>query len=83
MGNDPERARCNGCDRHCRFKHFRSGDVDDGWSETAPVGALDRCRGPAPVYDLIGNVAEWCHNPGKSPEFSVRGGSWGQIDAFL
>jgi formylglycine-generating enzyme required for sulfatase activity len=81
---DGEPARhCNTCDRSCRFQHFRNGDVDDGWQGTAPVEALSDCVGPEGVFDLVGNVAEWCQGDGENGSRGVRGGSWAQIGALL
>lgn len=79
-GDDPPEGRCNTCDQSCPFVNFRSEGSDDGWRETAPVGTLASCRGAADVFDLVGNVAEWCRADGS---FQVRGGSWGHVGVFL
>lgn len=79
-GTQAPEGRCNTCDKQCAFRHFRNDEIDDGWRETAPVGALRDCRSTAGVFDLIGNVAEWCR---AVDGYQVRGGSWGQVGIFL
>lgn len=76
-------GRCNACDRACPFQHFRDETNDDGWADTAPVRALPECHGPEEIFDLVGNVAEWCRDDDQAGRYDVRGGSWGQIGAFL
>jgi len=43
---------------------FAVGDVrnSDGQSTTAPVGSYKRVSSPPLVYDMHGNVAEWCRD---------------------
>ena len=82
-GDEAPSGQCNSCDRSCPFNHFKDRDFDDGWDFTAPVGALEGCRGPEGVVDLVGNVAEWCRAEKPGGGYGVRGGSWGQIGAFL
>jgi formylglycine-generating enzyme required for sulfatase activity len=84
-GDDPPTGQCNSCDRKCRFHHFKERELNDGWSETAPVGTLTECASPEGITDLVGNVAEWCRDESTTAKgrYAVRGGSWGQIGAFL
>lgn len=82
-GDGPPAGQCNMCDRACRFHHFKDRDADDGWAETAPVGALAACTTPEGVLDLVGNVAEWCRVDEKGDRYGLRGGSWGQIGGLL
>lgn len=84
-GDEEPGGRCNSCDMRCPYPHFRNERIDDGWRETAPTGHLNRCRNKSGVFDLIGNVAEWCTRPpgDKETPYEVRGGSWGQTSAFL
>jgi formylglycine-generating enzyme required for sulfatase activity len=66
-------------------------EIDDGYSETSPVGAFPLGASPFGIEDMAGNVWEWCHdyfapyqasqktNP-RGPVTGVRrvyrGGSW-------
>ena len=65
--------------------------IHDGYPETSPVGAFPRGMSAFGVYDLAGNVWEWCldfyqplagspkRNPrglGSGPTRLYRGGSW-------
>lgn len=81
-GDTPPAGRCNSCDAKCPFPRLRDDSFDDGWKETAPAALLDRCVGEAGVFDLIGNVSEWCSGE-SAGTFEVRGGSWGQAGPFL
>lgn len=78
--DDEPGARCNGCDKGCAMR-FRNASVDDGWSGTAPVGALVDCVGPDGIYDLLGNVSEWFADAGVPS--GVWGGSWDGEAAWM
>lgn len=39
------------------------GDLDDGYEFASPAGAFKTDRSFFQVYDLAGNVSEWCQNP--------------------
>lgn len=80
-GDAGQLERCNTCGAACP-RRWRVPSRSDGWSTTAPAGALERCRGSLEIYDLVGNVAEWCRRDADSDTFDVRGGSWAQPDAF-
>ena len=53
---DPEKL--NFCDQGCDFP-WSVTDVDDGYSETAPVGSYPAGASPYQVLDMAGNVWEW------------------------
>jgi len=58
--------------------------IGDGFSFTAPVGSYPNGRSPCGVFDMAGNVAEWCNSyfllfnqkEGTSNLRVIRGGSW-------
>ena len=54
----------------------RMSGYTDNFSYTAPAGSFS--PNSADIYDLAGNVAEWCADawPGGSGERVVRGSSW-------
>ncbi len=66
-------------------------EIDDGYAESAPVGAFPRGACPFGIEDLAGNVWEWCgdyfenykalpkvnpHGPSHGTKRVYRGGSW-------
>jgi formylglycine-generating enzyme required for sulfatase activity len=73
-GSDSPQQRCNTCDRSCDWR-WHDTTIDDGWPQTSPVGKFKMCSGADHIYDLIGNVAEWCSKR-NSELFDLRGGSW-------
>jgi len=79
-GMEPAAGRCNICDRSCPWR-WRDASVDDHWPETAPIGLFKTCTSPERVYDLVGNVAEWCTTPDRTG-YDLRGGSWASPRAF-
>jgi len=80
-GDSYEPQRCNGCDSVCPWR-WRSKEVSDGWPTSAPVASLRNCRGSTGIYDMVGNVSEWCREA-NGRRYGIRGGSWGQMGTFL
>ena len=80
----------NFADRRSTFA-WRDSDIDDGYTETAPVGSYPRGASPFGIEDLAGNVFEWCldffepykgkarvnpRGPTTGANRIYRGGSW-------
>ncbi len=64
-------------------KSWAIGGYDDGYATTAPVGSFPPNR--FGIYDLAGNVWEWCedsYEPGKESRV-LRGGSWIRSDPAI
>lgn len=60
-GNKWNGKAANFCDKRCS-KLWKDELVDDGYSTTAPVGSYHDGKSLYGVYDLAGNVSEWCED---------------------
>ncbi len=54
-------TKLNFCDSNCP-RDNRSGNVNDGHQDTAPVGSYPDGRSPIGLYDMAGNVMEWVND---------------------
>ncbi|MFZ4764702.1 MAG: formylglycine-generating enzyme family protein [Roseimicrobium sp.] len=79
-GNEPTPPGRSG-----NFDAARMSGYDDKFSHTSPVGAFSPNQ--LGIYDLAGNVAEWCDDawPSTPGERVLRGSSWltSSIEAML
>jgi serine/threonine-protein kinase len=57
-GDELDGPRLNYCDRNCADTR-KDPAVDDGYTETAPVGSYPQGASPYGVLDMAGNVSEW------------------------
>jgi formylglycine-generating enzyme required for sulfatase activity len=60
-GNDFKRALANSCDKSCLFNMIGT-RVDDGYPNTAPVGAYADGASWVGAMDISGNVWEWTNS---------------------
>jgi|GEM_PF-795943 len=63
-GNDEEWFRCN------------CGEGDDRIGGTSAVGIFEQGKSPEGIYDLSGNVWEWCEDVIDDSNRLLRGGGW-------
>lgn len=72
----------NFCDKNCLYSWAKSGNYDDGFANTSPVGNY-KPNGLG-IYDMTGNVWEWCQDlyygnhegPFDGIHRVTRGGGW-------
>jgi serine/threonine-protein kinase len=55
---DPQNDMVNICDQTCNFK-WNDKTIDDGFSQTVPVGSYPKGASPYGALDMSGNVWEW------------------------
>jgi len=56
--SEPDASRVNLCDVNCIYD-WKELHLDDGYSDTAPVGSFEAGKSPYGVYNMGGNVREW------------------------
>lgn len=60
-GHEWDGKRANYCDRNCKWL-WKDSAVDDGYAETAPVGHYEDGKSFFGLYDMAGNIREWCRD---------------------
>jgi len=54
----PDGSKLNYCDVNCEYD-WKDSSVDDGYTDTAPVGHYEAGKSAYGAYDMAGNVWEW------------------------
>jgi len=75
-------APLNFCDIECKMQH-RDANLPtfrDGYSEIAPVTEFPGGQSPEGVYNLSGNVWEWCFTPSGRERVTMGGSYASQFD---
>ena len=75
-GNEkPDGSKANYADINFwhKYKDARQPDknIDDGYTETSPVGSYQEGASPYGLLDMAGNVWEWCHDVYQTDYYAV------------
>ncbi len=75
-GNEkPDGTKANYADIHYwyKYKEARQPDknINDGYTETSPVGSYPKGSSPYDLLDMAGNVWEWCHDVYQDDYYAV------------
>jgi cyclase len=75
-GNEkPDGSKANYADINFwhKYKDARQPDknIDDGYTETSPVGSYQEGASPYGLQDMAGNVWEWCHDVYQTDYYTV------------
>ena len=79
----PDGSKLNYCDVNCELA-WKDSSVDDGYTDTAPVGHYEAGKSPYGAYDMAGNVWEWVADwydadyYSKAPERNPQGPDSGE-----
>ena len=60
-GNSWQNGIANFCDKRCA-RMWRNEHIDDGYATTAPAGSFSGDVSYYGIYDMGGNVSEWCED---------------------
>lgn len=58
---EPDGRQCNFADKNINYS-WSDKNVDDGYEYTSPAGNYESGKSPYGVYDMAGNVWEWCND---------------------
>lgn len=57
-GNTWDESKVNFCDTNCPYS-WKQSSIDDGYSESAPIGSYAQGASPYGASDMAGNIWEW------------------------
>lgn len=59
--SEPNGRQCNFADKNTDY-YWSDRNVNDGYECTSPVGKYEAGKSPYGLYDMAGNVYEWCND---------------------